>query len=260
MSDSLRIGVREFQSRLMVGTGKYANDQQAIDAIRESGADIVTMAIRRVNLGQNKDEGNILELISPNEFTILPNTAGCYTADESVRTCKLARELLGGHSLVKLEVIGDKNTLLPDMPETLKAAKDLVKEGFEIMVYCTDDYDYAVALEDAGCVAVMPLAAPIGSGRGIENPQAIEAIVKKIEVPVIVDAGIGTASDATLAMELGCDGVLLNSAIAGAQHPVLMATAMRQAVKAGRSAYLAGRMPKSDEASASSPIEGVINS
>ena len=243
MSDSFRIGVREFQSRLMVGTGKYANDQLAIDAIRESGADIVTMAIRRVNLGQNKDERNILELISPDEFTILPNTAGCYTADESVRTCKLARELLGGHSLVKL-----------------KAAKDLVKEGFEVMVYCTDDFDYAVALEDAGCVAVMPLAAPIGSGRGIENPQAIEAIVKRIQVPVIVDAGIGTASDATLAMELGCDGVLLNTAIAGAQNPVLMAAAMRQAVKAGRSAYLAGRMPKSDQAAASSPIEGVINS
>ncbi len=177
-----------------------------------------------------------------------------------MRTCKLARELLGGHSLVKLEVIGDKNTLLPDMPETLKAAKDLVKEGFEVMVYCTDDFDYAVALEDAGCVAVMPLAAPIGSGRGIENPQAIEAIVQKIQVPVIVDAGIGTASDATLAMELGCDGVLLNTAIAGAQNPVLMAAAMRQAVKAGRSAYLAGRMTKSNQAVASSPTEGVINS
>ena len=259
MSDSFRIGVREFQSRLMVGTGKYANDQLAIDAIRESGADIVTMAIRRVNLGQNKDESNILELISPDEFTILPNTAGCYTADESVRTCKLARELLGGHSLVKLEVIGDKNTLLPDMPETLKAAKDLVKEGFEVMVYCTDDFDYAVALEDAGCVAVMPLAAPIGSGRGIENPQAIEAIVNKIQVPVIVDAGIGNPSDACKVMELGFDGVLLNSSVARSFDPIQMANAMNLAIKSGRLSYLSGPIEKTKKAVRSTPFRGKIS-
>ena len=258
MKDKLIIAKKKFNSRLIVGTGKYKNMSECAKAIKLSGADIVTVAVRRVNISDKK-KPLLMDYIDPKKITYLPNTAGCFTSEDALRTLRLAREI-GGWKLVKLEVLGDKKNLFPDMIETLKSTEVLSKEGFEVMVYCTDDFDYAVALEDIGCVAVMPLASPIGSGRGIENPQAIEAIVKKIEVPVIVDAGIGTASDATLAMELGCDGVLLNTAIAGAQNPVLMAAAMRQAVKAGRSAYLAGRMPKSDQAVASSPIEGVINS
>ena len=258
MNDFLTISGRTYKSRLLVGTGKYKDFDETRTSIEASGAEIVTVAIRRTNIGQDSSEPNILDFLSPDKFTILPNTAGCYTAEEAIRTCKLARELLGGNNLVKLEVLGDKETLYPNMPETLKAAKDLVKDGFEVMVYCSDDPLLAKELERLGCVSVMPLASPIGSGLGIQNPHNIEMILSKAEVPIIVDAGVGTASDAAIAMELGCAGVLMNTAIAKAQKPVLMAKAMKKAIESGRQAYLAGRMEKKSYASASSPTKGLI--
>ena len=258
MDDSLNLAGRTYKSRLLVGTGKYKDFEETRSSIEASGAEIVTVAIRRTNIGQDSSEPNILDFLSPDKFTILPNTAGCYTAEEAIRTCKLARELLGGNNLVKLEVLGDKETLYPNMPETLKAAKDLVKDGFEVMVYCSDDPILAKELEELGCVSVMPLASPIGSGLGIQNPHNIEMILSKAEVPIIVDAGVGTASDASIAMELGCAGVLMNTAIAKAQKPLLMAQAMKKAVESGRQAYLAGRMEKKSYASASSPMKGLI--
>ena len=258
MNDFLTISGRTYKSRLLVGTGKYKDFDETRTSIEASGAEIVTVAIRRTNIGQDSSEPNILDFLSPDKFTILPNTAGCYTAEEAIRTCKLARELLDGNNLVKLEVLGDKETLYPNMPETLKAAKDLVKDGFEVMVYCSDDPLLAKELERLGCVAVMPLASPIGSGLGIQNPHNIEMILSKAEVPIIVDAGVGTASDASIAMELGCAGVLMNTAIAKAQKPVLMAQAMKKAIESGRQAYLAGRMEKKSYASASSPTKGLI--
>ena len=258
MNDFLTISGRTYNSRLLVGTGKYKDFDETRTSIEASGAEIVTVAIRRTNIGQDSSEPNILDFLSPDKFTILPNTAGCYTAEEAIRTCKLARELLGGNNLVKLEVLGDKETLYPNMPETLKAAKDLVKDGFEVMVYCSDDPLLAKELERLGCVSVMPLASPIGSGLGIQNPHNIEMILSKAEVPIIVDAGVGTASDAAIAMELGCAGVLMNTAIAKAQKPVLMAKAMKKAIESGRQAYLAGRMEKKSYASASSPMKGLI--
>ena len=258
MNDFLTISGRTYKSRLLVGTGKYKDFDETRTSIEASGAEIVTVAIRRTNIGQDSSEPNILDFLSPDKFTILPNTAGCYTAEEAIRTCKLARELLSGNNLVKLEVLGDKETLYPNMPETLKAAKDLVKDGFEVMVYCSDDPLLAKELERLGCVSVMPLASPIGSGLGIQNPHNIEMILSKAEVPIIVDAGVGTASDASIAMELGCAGVLMNTAIAKAQKPVLMAKAMKKAIESGRQAYLAGRMEKKSYASASSPTKGLI--
>ncbi len=258
MDDSLNLAGRTYKSRLLVGTGKYKDFEETRSSIEASGAEIVTVAIRRTNIGQDSSEPNILDFLSPEKFTILPNTAGCYTAEEAIRTCKLARELLGGNNLVKLEVLGDKETLYPNMPETLKAAKDLVKDGFEVMVYCSDDPLLANELEGLGCVSVMPLASPIGSGLGIQNPHNIEMILSKAEVPIIVDAGVGTASDASIAMELGCAGVLMNTAIAKAQKPVLMAQAMKKAIESGRQAYLAGRMEKKSYASPSSPTKGLI--
>ena len=258
MNDFLTISGRTYKSRLLVGTGKYKDFDETRTSIEASGAEIVTVAIRRTNIGQDSSEPNILDFLSPDKFTILPNTAGCYTAEEAIRTCKLARELLGGNNLVKLEVLGDKETLYPNMPETLKAAKDLVKDGFEVMVYCSDDPLLAKELERLGCVSVMPLASPIGSGLGIQNPHNIEMILSKAEVPIIVDAGVGTASDASIAMELGCAGVLMNTATAKAQKPVLMAQAMKKAIESGRQAYLAGRMEKKSYASASSPTKGLI--
>lgn len=257
-TDSLTIAGREYQSRLLVGTGKYKDMAETELAIQASGAQIVTVAIRRSNIGQNPGEPNLLDIIPPSQYTILPNTAGCFTCEEAVRTCRLARELLDGHKLVKLEVIGDPKTLYPDVPATLEAAKILVDDGFDVMVYTTDDPITAQRLEDMGCVAIMPLAAPIGSGLGIQNKYNILTIVENANVPVLVDAGVGTASDAATAMELGCDGVLMNSAIAKAKHPVLMASAMRKAIEAGREAFLAGRMPRRRYASASSPLEGLI--
>ncbi len=254
----LTLDGRTYESRLLVGTGKYRDMEETRNAIVASGAQIVTVAIRRSNIGQKQDEPNLLEVIPPDEFTILPNTAGCYDADTAVRTCRLARELLDGHNLVKLEVLGDEKTLYPDIPETLKATGLLVQEGFRIMVYTTDDPIMAKRFEDMGCIAVMPLAAPIGSGLGIRNPYNIRTIVENANVPVLVDAGVGTASDAAIAMELGCDGVLMNTAIAGADDPVLMASAMNKAVQAGREAYLAGRIPRKAFASASSPIDGTF--
>ncbi|MAT65008.1 MAG: thiazole synthase [Gammaproteobacteria bacterium] len=259
MSDSLVIAGKSYASRLLVGTGKYRDFAQTREAIDASGAQIVTVAIRRTNIGQNADEPNLLEVLPPDRFTILPNTAGCYSADDAVRTLRLARELLDGHALVKLEVLGDAQTLFPNMPETLKAAETLVKEGFEVMVYCSDDPIQAQMLEDIGCVAVMPLASLIGSGMGILNPWNLQLIIDRLQVPVIVDAGVGTASDAAIAMELGCDGVLMNTAIAKATDPVRMASAMKKGVEAGREAFLAGRMPrKTYEASPSSPTAGLI--
>ena len=258
MNDFLTISGRTYKSRLLVGTGKYKDFDETRTSIEASGAEIVTVAIRRTNIGQDSSEPNILDFLSPDKFTILPNTAGCYTAEEAIRTCKLARELLGGNNLVKLEVLGDKETLYPNMPETLKAAKDLVKDGFEVMVYCSDDPLLAKELERLGCVSVMPLASPIGSGLGIQNPHNIEMILSKAEVPIIVDAGVGTASDASIVMELGCAGVLMNTAIAKSQKPILMAEAMKKAVESGRQAYLAGRMEKKSYASASSPMKGLI--
>jgi len=256
--DPLRIGSRSFHSRLMVGTGKYKDFDETGAAIRASGAQIVTVAVRRMNIGQNAGEPNLLEVLPPEEFTILPNTAGCYDAETAVRTCRLARELLDGHNLVKLEVLGDQKTLYPDAVQTLAAARILCAEGFEVMVYTTDDPLIAKELENIGCVAVMPLAAPIGSGLGIQNRYTLRTIIENAKVPIIVDAGVGTASDASVAMELGCDGVLMNTAIAEAGHPVLMASAMRKAVEAGREAYRAGRMPRRAYASASSPIDGTF--
>lgn len=257
-NDKLVVGKRQFSSRLLIGTGKYKDLEETGRAIRASGAEIVTVAIRRTNIGQNPDEPNLLDVIPPKEFTILPNTAGCYNAGDAVRTCKLARELLDGHNLVKLEVLGDEKTLYPDVVQTLAAAEELIKDGFEVMVYTSDDLIIARQLEQMGCVAVMPLAAPIGSGLGVQNKYNILSIVEEAGVPIIVDAGVGTASDATLAMELGCDGVLMNTAIAAAKNPVLMASAMKKGIEAGREAFLAGRMPRKRFASASSPIDGTF--
>jgi len=254
----LVIAGKSYQSRLLVGTGKYKDMDETKEAIETSGAEIITVAVRRSNIGQNPDEPNLLDVISPDKYTILPNTAFCYTAEEAVRTCRLARELLDGHKLVKLEVLGDEQTLYPDITETLAAAETLVKDGFDVMVYTSDDPLIAKRLEDIGCVAVMPLAAPIGSGLGIRNPYNILTIIENANVPIIVDAGVGTASDAAIAMELGCEGVLMNTAIAAAQKPVLMASAMKKAIEGGREAFLAGRMPRKRFASASSPIEGLI--
>lgn len=257
--DPLIIAGTAYQSRLLVGTGKYKDFQQTREAIDQSGAEIVTVAIRRTNIGQNANEPSLLEFLPPSKFTMLPNTAGCYTADDAVRTLRLARELLDGHKLVKLEVLGDPQTLFPNMPETLAAAKTLVADGFDVMVYCTDDPIQCRMLEDIGCVAVMPLASLIGSGMGILNPWNLKLIIDQARVPVLVDAGVGTASDAAIAMELGCDGVLMNTAIAGAQNPVLMASAMKKAVQAGREAYLAGRVPrKTYQGAPSSPTSGLI--
>ncbi|NNF66943.1 MAG: thiazole synthase [Gammaproteobacteria bacterium] len=256
--DALVIAGKHYGSRLLVGTGKYRDLAETRAAIVASGAEIVTVALRRTNIGQNAGEENLLDVISPDEFTLLPNTAGCYTAQDAVRTCRLARELLDGHKLVKLEVLGDKKTLFPDIPGTLEAAQTLIDDGFEVMVYTTDDPIIARRLEDMGCVAIMPLAAPIGSGLGIRNPYNILTIVENASVPVLVDAGVGTASDAAIAMELGCDGVLMNTAIAGAKNPVLMASAMRKGVEAGREAFLAGRIPRKRYASASSPVDGTF--
>jgi thiazole synthase len=254
--DSLIIAGKEYQSRLLTGTGKYADMEQTQQATEASGAEIVTIAIRRSNIGQHADEPNLLDILPPEKYTILPNTAGCYTLEDAVRTCRLARELLDGHKLVKLEVLGNEKTLFPDVVETLKAAEILVKDNFDVMVYTNDDPIIAKQLEEIGCVAVMPLAAPIGSGLGIRNPYNILEIIENANVPILVDAGVGTASDAAIAMELGCDGILMNTAIANAQNPVLMATAMKNAVLAGRQAFLAGRIPRKRYASASSPIDG----
>jgi len=248
----------EYSSRLLVGTGKYKDMEQTRAAIEASGAQIVTVAVRRSNLGQNPDEPNLLTVIPADKYTILPNTAGCYTSEDAVRTCRLARELLDGHDLVKLEVLGDEKTLFPDITATLEAAEVLVKDGFKVMVYTNDDPLMARRLEELGCVAVMPLAAPIGSGLGIRNPYNILTIVENAGVPILVDAGVGTASDAAIAMELGCDGILMNTAIAAAKDPILMASAMKKAVQAGREAFLAGRMPRKRFASASSPIDGTF--
>ena len=257
--DQLIIAGEAYSSRLLVGTGKYKDFAQTRAAIDASGANIVTVAIRRTNIGQNASEPSLLEVLPPSQFTILPNTAGCYSAQDAVRTLRLARELLDGHSLVKLEVLGDPKTLFPNVLETLHAAKTLVNEGFHVMVYTSDDPIIAKQLEEIGCVAVMPLASLIGSGMGILNPWNLQIIIENAKVPVLVDAGVGTASDAAIAMELGCDGVLMNTAIAAAQDPVLMASAMRKAVEAGRDAYLAGRMPKKlYSAAPSSPTSGVI--
>ncbi len=258
-ADTLVVAGKSYHSRLLVGTGKYKDLQQTRDAVVASGAQIVTVAIRRTNIGQDKDAPNLLDVISPEQFTLLPNTAGCYSAKEAIRTCRLARELLDGHALVKLEVLGDEKTLYPNVVDTLRAADTLIKEDFQVMVYTNDDPVIARQLEAMGCVAVMPLAAPIGSGLGIRNPGNILDIVENAGVPILVDAGVGTASDAAVAMELGCDGVLMNTAIAMARDPVQMAEAMRHAVVAGRQAFLAGRMPKRRHASASSPAEDVIS-
>lgn len=254
----LIVADKTFRSRLLVGTGKYKDLEETRAAIEASGAEIVTVAIRRTNIGQNAGEPNLLEVIPPSKYTILPNTAGCYTTEDAVRTCRLARELLDGHDLVKLEVLGDEKTLFPDITATLEAAQILVKDGFKVMVYTTDDPIIAKRLEEIGCVAVMPLAAPIGSGLGIRNPYNILNIIDDAKVPIIVDAGVGTASDAAIAMELGCDGVLMNTAIAAASRPVLMASAMKKAIEAGREAFLAGRIPRKRYASASSPIDGTF--
>ena len=254
----LVIAGKTYTSRLLVGTGKYKDMQETRLATEASGAQIVTVAVRRSNLGQNPNEPNLLDTLPPDKYTLLPNTAGCYNAKDAVRTCKLARELLDGHDLVKLEVLGDEKTLFPDVRQTLLAAEELIKDGFKVMVYTSDDLIIARELEAMGCVAVMPLAAPIGSGLGIRNPYNIRFIVEELKVPVLVDAGVGTASDAAVAMELGCDGVLMNTAIAAAQNPILMASAMKKAIEAGREAYLAGRMPRKQYASASSPLDGTF--
>ena len=259
-NDKLIIAGQSYASRLLVGTGKYPDFAATKTAIDASGAAIVTVAIRRTNIGQEPGQPSLLDFLPPSEYTLLPNTAGCYTAKDAVRTLQLARELLDGHDLVKLEVLGDPNTLFPHMPETLRAAEALVKDGFKVMVYCSDDPIQAKLLEEIGCVAVMPLASLIGSGMGILNPWNLKLIIEQAKVPVLVDAGVGTASDAAVAMELGCDGVLMNTAIALAKDPVLMAGAMRKAVEAGREAFLAGRMPKKlYAASPSSPTTGLIS-
>lgn len=261
-ADPLIIADKAYRSRLLVGTGKYADLAETESATKASGAQIVTVALRRSNIGQHADEPNLLDVIPPEQYTILPNTAGCYTAEDALRVCRLGRELLStdehDHKLVKLEVLGDEKTLYPDITATLEAAEQLVNEGFEVMVYTSDDPLIAKRLETIGCVAVMPLAAPIGSGLGIQNKYNILEIVENADVPILVDAGVGTASDAAIAMELGCDGVLMNTAIAAAKHPVQMANAMRHAIIAGREAYLAGRMPRKRYASASSPVDGVF--
>lgn len=257
-NDPLIIAGKSYHSRLLVGSGKYTDLEQTRLATEASGAEIITVAIRRTNIGQNPGEPNLLDVVPPEKYTILPNTAGCYTAEDAVRTCRMARELLDGHDLVKLEVLGDEKTLFPDIVATLDAADLLVKDGFKVMVYTNDDPIIAKRLEELGCVAVMPLAAPIGSGLGIRNPYNILTIIENAQVPILVDAGVGTASDAAIAMELGCDGILMNTAIAAAQKPVLMASAMKKAVEAGREAFLAGRMPRKRFASASSPIDGTF--
>jgi len=257
----LVIAGKPYHSRLLVGTGKYKDFDETRQAVEASGAEIVTVAIRRTNIGQDPKQPSLLDALPPSKYTYLPNTAGCYTAEDAIRTLRLARELLDGHDLVKLEVLGDPDTLYPNVSETLKAAQVLVKDGFKVMVYTSDDPIVARQLEEAGCVAIMPLASLIGSGMGILNPWNLQIIIDRIQVPVIVDAGVGTASDAAIAMELGCDAVLMNTAIAGAQDPVLMASAMKKAVEAGREAYLAGRMPKKVyQASPSSPTRGLIGS
>ena len=257
--DNLNIAGREYTSRLLVGTGKYQDFEQTRLAVEASGAEIVTVAIRRTNIGQDASQPSLLDALPPSKYTYLPNTAGCYSADDAVRTLRLARELLDGHELVKLEVLGDPKSLYPNVIETIKAAEVLIKEGFKVMVYTSDDPIIAKQLEDIGCVAIMPLASLIGSGMGILNPWNLQLIMDRVQVPVIVDAGVGTASDAAIAMELGCHGVLMNTAIAAAQKPVLMASAMKLAVDAGRAAYLAGRMPKKlYSASPSSPTTGMI--
>ena len=256
--DTFTIAGKTYTSRLLVGTGKYKDLAETKAAVEASGAQIITVAIRRTNIGQNKDEPNLLDVIPLDKYTLLPNTAGCYNVEDAVRTCRLARELLDGHDLVKLEVLGDQKTLFPDTIQTLKAAEILVKDGFNVMVYTSDDPLIARQLEEIGCVAVMLLAAPIGSGLGIRNPYNILEIIENAKVPVLVDAGVGTASDAAIAMEMGCAGVLMNTAIAAAQNPVLMASAMKKAIEAGREAFLAGRMPRRRYASASSPISGLF--
>ena len=256
LQDTFTVGSRTFSSRLLVGTGKYKDMAETGAAIGASEAEIVTVAIRRTNIGQNSNEPNLLDVISPDKYTILPNTAGCFDAETAIRTCKLARELLGGHNLVKLEVLGDEKTLYPNVMETLKAAKVLIDDGFEVMVYTSDDPIVAQELESMGCVAIMPLGSLIGSGLGLLNRHTLSLIIENANVPVLVDAGVGTASDAAIAMELGCDGVLMNSAIANAQNPVMMANAMKHAIWAGRQAFLAGRMPMRKMATASSPQTG----
>ena len=261
MTDALVIAGKTYRSRLLVGTGKYRDFEQTRAAVDASGAEIVTVAIRRTNIGQSRGEPSLLDALPPSRYTYLPNTAGCYSAADAVRTLRLARELLDGHDLVKLEVLGDPHTLYPNMPETLKAAEQLVAEGFKVMVYCSDDPIQAQVLESLGCVAIMPLASLIGSGMGILNPWNLQLVIEKVKLPVLVDAGVGTASDAAIAMELGCDGVLMNTAIAAAREPVMMARAMKKAVEAGREAFLAGRMPKKlYSAAPSSPTEGTISS
>jgi thiazole synthase len=257
-TDLFTVAGHAYRSRLLIGTGKYQDLDETRRAVEASGAEIVTVAIRRTNIGQNKNEPNLLDVLPPSRYTILPNTAGCYTAEDAVRTCRLAREMLDGRALVKLEVLGDQKTLYPNVTETLKAAETLVEDGFDVMVYTTDDPLIAKRLEELGCAAVMPLGAPLGSGLGIRNPYNILTIVENASVPILVDAGVGTASDAAIAMELGCDGVLMNTAIAHAKNPVLMASAMKKAIESGREAFLAGRMPKKRYASASSPIEGLF--
>jgi len=258
IGDPLVIAGVAYRSRLLTGTGKFKDLEETRQATEAAGAQIVTVAIRRSNIGQDPGQPNLLDVLPPSRYTILPNTAGCYNAEDAVRTCRLARELLDGRNLVKLEVLGDPRTLFPDVVQTLRAAETLVADGFAVMVYTSDDPILARRLEEIGCVAVMPLAAPIGSGLGIQNRWNILEIVENAKVPVLVDAGVGTASDAAIAMELGCDGVLMNTAIAGARDPVLMASAMRKAVEAGREAFLAGRIPRKRYASASSPIDGTV--
>jgi thiazole synthase len=258
--DPLVIAGKPYRSRLLIGTGKYKDFAETRAAVEASGAEIVTVAIRRTNIGQDPKQPSLLEFLPPSKFTLLPNTAGCYTADDAVRTLRLARELLDGHDLVKLEVLGDPKSLYPNVVDTVAAARTLVKEGFKVMVYTSDDPIIAKQLEEAGCVAVMPLASLIGSGMGILNPWNLGIIIEQARVPVLVDAGVGTASDAAIAMELGCDGVLMNTAVAAAKNPVLMASAMKMAVAAGRSAFLAGRMPKKlYSGSPSSPASGLIS-
>ena len=258
IEDPLIIAGKSYRSRLLTGTGKFVDFEQTRLATEAAGAQIVTVALRRSNLGQNPGEPNLLDILPPDRYTILPNTAGCYTSADAVRTCQLARELLDGHKLVKLEVLGDPKTLFPDVLQTVQAAEILVRDGFDVMVYTSDDPILAKRLEQIGCVAVMPLAAPIGSGLGIQNRWNLLEIIENAKVPILVDAGVGTASDAAIAMELGCDGVLMNTAIASARNPVLMASAMRKAIEAGREAFLAGRIPRRRNANASSPIDGLF--
>ena len=259
INDKLVIAGRSFHSRLLIGTGKYSDFKETRSAIDASESEIITVAIRRINLGQNLDKPSLLDFLPPKKFTYLPNTAGCYSSEEAIRTLRLARELLDGHNLVKLEVLGDSNTLYPNVVETINAAKILIADGFDVMVYTSDDPIVAKQLEDIGCCAIMPLASLIGSGMGILNPWNLQIIIENSNVPVIVDAGVGTASDATIAMELGCDGVLMNTAVALAKDPILMASAMKKAIESGREAFIAGRMTKKPYmASPSSPVENLI--